>query len=208
MKRSEEAFNKFWDSIIFPQMTKLAEEAGVSIDEGPDKVRESTRKLYAMLNEHCSEWYMSKPEKLLDRHKLAACYMYAIIAARPLAIDSPRTTKTESLYANERLAITTGCSILVSYKLEAIDDPQTELTPEERAHAKERATRGVRFPDEVAHGEYVLNTAKALSFTQIEGTYNILLLATLLFHWDETLADEKAGSAIRESYKKMVSEEN
>lgn len=135
---------------------------------------------------------MSNSNKPLDRHKVAACYMYAILAAFPLAIDDGVSVDSSPYMANERLAIILGCSILAGFLLETIESVPDETWPGslDKQRLINRVKSGVPFPEKVGHGDYVKNMTECLCFTAIEKSYNILLLAKLLFHWEVLVVGE------------------
>ena len=71
--------------------------------------------MYSAFNEHCSKNYMLDPDAHLDRHKIAACYTYAIVAVQPIEVNKAAPLAQGVNLVNEQLAITVGCSILCSF---------------------------------------------------------------------------------------------
>lgn len=185
-KRNKEKFEEVWSKIILPQANDLRSEY-IHLPH-PKASKKACWKAYKAFNMHCSVNYMRDSEAPLDRHKVAACYMYAVVATHMLHIDDAAPLTLDINLVNERLAITVGCSVLVGYTVETIRNIPS--IPEEKRRALESyASQGVRFPsgNEVSHGSYTDDVVKYLGFTYVEQNYNILLLALLLFEWEKTL---------------------
>lgn len=131
-------------------------------------------------NKHCKGTYMLDLEGILDRHKVCACYMFAIIKADTLRCHLVGAdTEQRHLNLNENLAITVGMSVLRAFVLVSINDNE-ELSEEAKETLRKRIDDGVVFPD-CNHGEYRSNFAAELYYTKKESSYNILSLANTLF---------------------------
>lgn len=73
-------------------------------------------------NRHAKLTYMQDAGSKLDRHKVCACYMYAIIKSNTLCCHlADSDTEQSYLALNENLAITVGMSILCAFVLSSIN---------------------------------------------------------------------------------------
>lgn len=191
-KRNKEKFQEIWDTVIFPQAQELCSEC-----PGVHMVSERAAKrdcwtAYKAFNKHCSNNYMGNPNAPLDRHKVAACYTYAIVAAHILQIPASAPDELEINLVNERLAITVGCSVLAGYTYQTIKNMQG-ISDEQREKLLARVREGVHFPDEdsVSHGVYLKDVLSYLGFTYAEQNYNILLLGLLFYEWEKTMLPDQ-----------------
>jgi len=132
----------------------------------------------------------------MDRHKVAACYMYAVLAASPLVIsddDSGAAYGKELL--NEKLAVRVGCDILSSFLIEACRAVNnTDL--EQRIR-----NVGVMCNSGTGHGSYKESVLVCLYYTRREQSFNILMLALLLFHWEKDSFREEEYKIITNHYR-------
>lgn len=189
-KRSRKFFDALWKKIIRPEIGNLAALDGVKQRKGSYK---RIWDAYKSFNLHCSFNYMAEPTWLLDRHKVAACYMYAILAAQPLAVDQNVVLGSRPYYANEMLAVTVGCTILCGFVTKAIDDAiENKLLCLEEKRLKqvcERIKIGVNFKDDfpALHDDYYGDVLRMLCATQAEARYNILAMSIIVYHWESAL---------------------
>lgn len=185
-KRNEDMFDQFWSNAIYKQAQSLCDEY-ISM-RSVNSAKKRCWEAYDAFNKHCSTNYMGGPDELLDRHKVAACYTYAVMVAQILKADDDAPNELGYNLVNERLALTVGCSVLASYTLKTIGDIK-EISDEERARLVEYAKQGVRFPseDELSHGRYVDDVLRYLGFTYAEKNYNVPLLGLLFYEWEKTL---------------------
>ena len=136
---------------------------------------------YIAYNLSCKERYMVSPNGKLDRHKVSACYMAAILEVRPMKFGY----KDELLAGNERLAITVGLSLVRAFAISAIEKKHEEhkLTKKEADILKGKFEDGIKIPDGslVNHGEYLDNFSNELYYIVKEKNLNILSLAHELY---------------------------
>lgn len=189
MKRNKKAFNKLWENVAVPQFELLKRQFNFICV--PPHAKEDVWEAYKIFNLHCSENYMEDSSGLLDRHKVSACLILAIISVSPISVPRERVEaaddlRTKRLLAtiNERFAITVGASDLVAYIVERhIASVQDGSNDSSQGCLK---ISGVPFDCfAVNHGEdYLENLAVTLNYTKCEKNYNILLLANTIYHWD------------------------
>lgn len=171
------SYEKYYDQIIYPVMLEYEEKnAGVILSpNAKEKIWDS----YAEFNMHCKKHYMKDQEKLIDRHKLIACYMYAILQAEPIFCTiSFQQGDNSALLLNERLSLCFGMTMLRALICEEI----TYLKANRDFKDKIRSI----FEDDICfpktnHGDYKHNLLVQLYHTRMEKNYNILSLAETLY---------------------------
>lgn len=135
---------------------------------------------YLNFNRHCKETYMEDPCGRLDRHKVCACYIYAIVSANVLSCKlADSDTEHAFLSLNENLAITVGMSLLRAFILSSIES-SSQLPSEKKKELSARIESGIQFP-RCNHGDYRNNFVAELHYTHEENCYNILSLANTLY---------------------------
>lgn len=188
------SYQRIWEIAINPTIQdyqKRFAEVTVSYN-----AQEIIWQEYVQFNHYCKQHYMKDSMGRLDRHKVCACYMYAIVKAGVLRCNlADSDTEEKYLALNENLAITVGMSLLRAYVLSSVDTSE-ELSSEQKALYKSRIDGGIIFPD-CNHGVYRENFASELHYTAEERNYNILSLANTLFlleiHTLQTEAVHKQG---------------
>lgn len=198
-KRNKEKFREIWSTIILPQARTLcSEHPGIRM-ASERKAKHDCWIAYKAFNKHCSNNYMAHPDAPLDRHKVAACYTYAVVASHMLQIPADAPNDLEINLINERLAITVGCSVLASYTHKTVENIR-DISSDQKGELLAFVEQGVRFPseDSVSHGVYLEDALRYLGFTFVEQNYNILLLGLLFYEWEKTLLPD------HESYVQMM----
>ncbi|MBD5543249.1 MAG: hypothetical protein HDR01_03120 [Lachnospiraceae bacterium] len=188
------SYEKIWEVVINPTIQDYQNrysEIVVSYN-----AKEAIWQEYVNLNRHVKLTYMRDAGGKLDRHKVCACYMYAIIKANVLSCRlADSDTEQSYLALNENLAITVGMSVLRAFVLSSINCNE-ELSEATKASLGKRVDDGIIFPD-CNHGDYRNNFASELHYTKKENNYNVLSLANILFlleiHTLQTEAVHKQG---------------
>lgn len=172
------SYHELWKRVIDPTIQDYANRfAGLCC--APD-AKEAIWKKYVFFNAHCKRRYMEDPAGKLDRHKVCACYMYAIISANVLSCKLADSDDEQKYLAlNENLAITVGMSLLSAFILSAIDCSD-QLSDAQRSRYRSRIANGIVFP-KCNHGTYRKNFVAELHYTHEENAYNVLSLANTLF---------------------------
>lgn len=175
---SRSSYDAIWKLVILPVIDSYRERyAGITVI--PD-AQEVIWERYLHFNRYCKTTYMLNPAGKLDRHKVCACYMYAIVSANVLGCTlAEKDTVAKYLTINEHLAITTGMSLLRAFTLSSIHCANT-MSEEQKKTLTQRIDNGIRFP-RCNHGNYRSNFASELHYTREENTYNILSLSNTLF---------------------------
>ncbi len=107
----KEKFDELYTNIICPNIEILKQNhefefistSKLSIEESYIKHRDFVKKMYMQKGS----------ESILDRHKVAACIMMAIVKVKPLV--SSKTHRDNNFYLNEMLAIQVAFDIVCSY---------------------------------------------------------------------------------------------
>lgn len=183
MYGNKESFNEVWQMLIKPSIDYFLKN--VPNVKCTSSVKDDIWNAYTALNEHCKNTYMHDCNGRLDRHKVVACYMFAILKAYPFSFELP--LKENLIFTlNEHLAIQIGISLLRAFLVAPIDTSEEEDYPKiYPEYDLEIFENGFKFPqkenEEIYHGEYRSNFALELYFTHKENCYNILSLSHSLY---------------------------
>ncbi|MDE7432561.1 MAG: hypothetical protein K2N34_11710 [Lachnospiraceae bacterium] len=188
------SYQKMWEIVIKPTIQDYKNRYSEIVVS--HNAKEAIWQEYITFNKHAKLTYMQDPDGKLDRHKVCACYMYAIIKANTLnCLLADSDTERCYLALNENLAITVGMSVLRAFILSSINCNE-ELPAATKETLRKRIDNGVIFPD-CNHGDYRNNFVSELYYTKKENNYNILSLANTLFlletHTLQTEAIHKQG---------------
>lgn len=171
----QESYNLIWEKIINTEIDNYERQYPGCISEIP-LAKDEIWNEYIRLNQYTKINYMKNPEGLLDRHKVAACYMIAICNIRPMRflIESEDILP---LAINEKLAITVGFSLVRAFVVSDI-----EKKTENSSELKAKFDNGLYIPQEfINHGDYIDNYANGLRYACQDGKLCVLSLAHELF---------------------------
>lgn len=138
--------------------------------------RNSIFKYYQRKRDEIKNNYMEKPienEKALDRHKVAACMMYAILKSKVLWVNRfVPNLPGRLLMANEYLAVYVGVNIIEQYRIEdGKDGTESKLIFPITYHETN--------PEE---SDYVVNLCKGLYYLRRRiRTMDIFAYSNILF---------------------------
>lgn len=155
------SYEKYYSEIIVPMIKEYCDSnAGVIVIPS---VKEKIWTHYEEFNNHCKNSYMRDKSKLLDRHKVVACYMYAILRANPMICTLAfQNGDNSSLLLNERLALCFGMTLLRAL----IFDEISHLSdPKLRKKVSDVFEDDISFPS-VNHGDYKHNLLTQLYHTK------------------------------------------
>lgn len=198
------SYQKIWDVVINPTIQDYRNRYSEIVVSHTAK--ETIWQEYVFFNRHTKLTYMQDAGGKIDRHKVCACYMYAIIKANILSCQlADSDTEQSYLALNENLAITVGMSVLRAFVLLSIKS-NAELSQAVKENLVKRIDNGVVFPV-CNHGDYRSNFVSELHFTKMENSYNVLSLANTLFlletHTLQTEAVHKQGEIKGTANKKV-----
>ena len=172
-------FEKFYDNVI----SKYLEEIMLIAKKYPYeslKLRKESlikQRLYRYYQEKRNEikrFYMDKSVTALDGHKVASCFIYAILKVKPIKVNLYVSDLPENLLlANECLAIYVAINIVDMYRRKldekrSITKPFTikiPLTYSEKEH-----------PD-----AFIWNTCKSLYYVRNINNFDAFAYATIMF---------------------------
>lgn len=172
------SYQRIWEVVIVPTIQDYQNRfSEITVAHN---AQEAIWQEYVKFNKHCKMSYMQDIDGKLDRHKVCACYMYAIVKANVLSCQlADSDTEQRYLALNENLAITVGMSVLRAFILSSINS-NDDLSKESKKILEQRIDDGISFPD-CNHGDYRNNFVAELYYTNEERNYNILSLANTLF---------------------------
>lgn len=132
-------------------------------------------------------YFMNLESKPLDRHKIGAVMMYAILKSRPFHVSKTvRALPSQLLMANEYLAFYVALNIVELYKM---DDTRSNKDKTIGYH--------LILPDTYHADEYVENVCKALYYVKNPDNFDIFAYANILFllekYSDKTYLSNKLG---------------
>lgn len=188
----DRCFEKVWETTIYETFLRIQKKVGGVICP-PDSAK-LISDYYDELRKHAKMWDMSPETELLNRHKVAAAMMIAILKAKPIKKVDPmfyvagQNNQSVVWPFNESLAITTALSILRSYILERVD----QAFPESGEAVSRQRFEGVCKEDRDIFAEEIpLPDAERSQWEwelyQIrqDGAYNLFILAHLLDYMEK-----------------------
>lgn len=174
---TNEKFEDIWDNIILKLFSEMTPQKDVFIAPRSKKKifkEYQKQKTFLKLN------YMENPNTHLDRHKIAACMLYAIVKVRPIKIKkfsvwrkfiSGTRYTPEFLMLNEYLGLYTAFSIIESFRVyeQSIDKDITF------------PRNGISQPITINGEDYIYNTCLDLYLSRKKNKINILTFANVFF---------------------------
>jgi hypothetical protein len=140
-----------------------------------------------------------EPDKLLDRHKIAACFYIAVVES-PL-IKVYRGSLEKDMFVNSNLAFYISTSILLSYMNK---NAKTE-------YSQFLNSKGLQFPQSKnndSNESYLIQTIKTLCYAQRRCDLNILMLANIFFllesYTDSVYMNNFASTLLRKQLVKKI----
>lgn len=179
-------YNDIWEKIIRENLMMFNNVSGLNF-YNDSFLKNGIKKNFDAFYIDCSK-YMSPDIKILDRHKVSACLMYAIIKT-DLFDYQPKQQLPDNkiIIVSEQMAITVGLSLLRTYIVNKRNSRGEKKNEKVWERDKAIFKDGFKLPGEteglndVNHGDYRDNLALELHFTKEEGTYNILSLSNTLY---------------------------
>lgn len=173
-------YKDFYEKVIKCDIT-IIENYAQQIDISPKSItlrKNSEKNIYKFYQEkrdyvRCN--YMSKSiEVSLDRHKVAACMLYAILKAEPLKINRLVPGLPEKiLMSNEYLAVHVAFNIIEMYKLDELGmNSNYQLFVPKTYNEQENKDN-----------DYMCNMCRALYYLKIDNInkFDILAYANIFF---------------------------
>lgn len=205
IRQNPRLFLSLWHNVIKPEILGLIMEDGVECDDLA-AARDTIYAAYLDFNSYCKAAYFQNEEAQIDRHQMSACLTYAVLVARPMTIN-PASASERSYYANERLAVTLGCSTMVTFLLQYYADRLAKQDVDRAERSKMEAARdkmkhnGIALPRIVPNEDtYTMTLYRCLRFTAAEGSFNILGLASLYYLLENATVDQRLYCDMRAYY--------
>lgn len=175
-------FEKIWDKIILPELEYYKENYyNVTINYDAKSL---ILNFYNHLKDMCKSNFMHNEHGFIDRHKVCACLIYAIVKAEIVSCNNMPAESNYFSIANENIAITSGLSLLRAFVISAakVKFENHEINENEMNKIIDCFDKGIFTPEGLTnHGKYLENFAIELHFTKVYDSYNILSLAHTLY---------------------------
>lgn len=175
MQKSD--FDDFYDVVIMQCIKKVLKEA--KQNECKYKGERSKYKIYKYYQDKrdfVKNKYMLQTEDIaIDRHKVAACMMYAILKENPIIVNRLEYRLSEEiLLANEYLAFFTAVNILEMYKKHEnkLSNADYEIVLPKTYHEHNEGS-----------SDFLSNTCKALNYIKLQGInkFDVFAYSSILF---------------------------
>lgn len=128
---------------------------------------------YNKLRDYVKMSFMRDPNGLLDRHKVCACLIYAIVKSKPLIYNDIVDEYGKQRIFNENLAMSVGLSLLYNFILRG-DEKNSKWM-----------NKGFCFPKTERDSTYQELLCLMLYYDVKNNHYSILALANILFMIEE-----------------------
>lgn len=186
-------YSDFYDIVIKPYIDEITADCslGECKDRGP-RCKYRIYKSYQEKRDSIKNKYMRKRDDVaLDRHKVAACMVYAILKVQPIKVNRFLwNLPEEKLLANEYLAFYVALNIIAMYKRDELREAKME---------KEASDYKIIVPKTYHEEEgvnFVSNTCRALYYLRLRGLigFDIFAHATIFFmleKYTDTITDLK-----------------
>lgn len=215
----ENEFDKIWQSVVKKQIVQFSEKLGIKYKSL--RILEKTIKYrFNKYKDEIVKNFMEASTARIDRHKIAACFMKAIVVSKPLYIPldkkirltfSPKKVKMKDflcisedvkadksdqienilLFYNEYLAISVALTILNSYI-------NSDNRPSRFKHEMVFPTP---FPDE--DEDYLLDVCIALKNTR-KFQLNPITYANVFFLWEKYSCRKTQCDNLSKAYKRVL----
>ncbi len=176
---NRETFDTLWNQGIKIKAKQMVDD-NLGIVSFDNESKERILNEYNKLRDYTKMSFMSNPDGLLDRHKVCACLIYAIIKSKPLVYDDSDNINGRKYVFNENLAMTIGLSLLYNFIICGSEVDKAEIEDgfvyPKTTHS--RITGGA----EVTYQEFC---CLMLYFDVRNKQYSILALANILFMIEE-----------------------
>lgn len=170
-----ETFDIIWREGIVNKGKSIV-DCNVGKVEFDEKSKDRILNEYNKLRDYSKISYMRNPNGLLDRHKVCACLIIAIVKAAPLVdVNSESVSNFKNIY-NENLAVSVGLSLLRQYII---------IAHSQDDEYKKIFENGFRFPETERDTRYQELLCLMLHYDVENDHYSILAIANILFMIEE-----------------------
>lgn len=169
----KETFDTLWNNGIKPKSKEIVNN-NVGIVTFDTASYERIFCEYNKLKDFAKISYMRDPDGLLDRHKVCACLIIAIIKSKPLVYDENEDVFGMKKIFNENLAITIGLSLLYNF-----------ISDADEGKNKEWLKDGFEFPVSKRDSTYQELLCLMLHYDVMNNQYSILAVSNILYLIEE-----------------------
>jgi len=171
----EAKFEEIWDTIIKPflknTLNKHKSLYSVDSTENNSQSRRDIESWYNSLKTMVKADFMKNGNKLLDRHKISACFYIAIAEAAPIKTFGGSLEKDRLI--NAYLAFYVASGILLSFMCNGSKDV---------AYSQFLKSEGLQYPackNSDSSEPYIIQTIKGLAYAHRRNGLNILAIANI-----------------------------
>ncbi len=197
-------FDVFWDKAILPYCEQIFTELSPEVvqsyhvmlnvnSEMKDKICDSYDYYRQIVHQ---QYFENRGNALMDRHKISACLIAAIVKCRPISFSMYGTPPYQLILSNYKIAFFSGLKALYLLQLAQwmCDGAMIDLVDA-------LSEQGMfKFPKtNEGHDEYSLGCIKSIALTDLQGyPFDILAYANILY-WIERFNEENLFRLINQS---------
>lgn len=197
-------FDVFWYKAILPYCQTFFAEIPDEIKQKyrvelntSDSLKIKLRNTYDWYRELLHQnYFKSRPNALIDRHKISSCIIAAITKCRPISFLMYETPPVSLILSNYKIAFFSGVKSLYLLRIAQWinDDNMTDLI------SALYEQKMFKFPKtQEGHDEYSLGCVKSIALTDLRGyPFDILAYSNILY-WIERFNDENIFRLINQS---------
>lgn len=185
-------FDELWENVVLPIYKEMNKEGILSLKRS---ARKRVYKEYQRKKTYIKQNYMKNENTHLDRHKIAACMLFAIMKVYPIRVKlsavwekycaKERFGKEYELL-NEYLSLYTAFSIIESFR-----GYEASVTEEEYP-AKGFLRNKISLPETSNGQDYLYNTCLDLYFSKQKKCINVLTFSNVFFLLELLESDNKS----------------
>ena len=186
-------FESTWDNIIYKKILQLTLDYGDLVC--PASAKDDVKEFYEETLAHAKRHYLVNAKGLLNRYKVAAAMMIAILKARPIkkAASKYYVEDSDKWIFNEQVALNTGLKIVRNFIIMEIMEKGGPQTEEDRI-LYSRFSKSIPLVKEERQRWEI-----ELYYMRREGSYSLLSIA----HELEDFVELVITRAYRKRYKKQ-----
>lgn len=182
-----DSFYEYYDKVINVYINEIKQmDSYHCIKPVSEHCKRKVFEYYQLKRDELRRVYMKSPSQPLDRHKVAACMIYAILKTKVIRVNKMKDRLPDYLLmANEHLAITVALNIIELYKYHDnekkqdvdISDFQYEIILPKTYHENRN--------DSSMYCTFMCNLCKYLYFVKRVKYFDVFAYATILFQLEK-----------------------
>lgn len=171
---TKQTFEKIYNQVILGyvnDLTKIEEESGTNCLKFSYKRTKRIYDYYEKKRLYVRRYFMNLESKPMDRHKIGAVMIYAILKSKPFHVNKTVSNlPSQLLMANEYLAFNVALNIVELYRM---DDAQSK--------GSNGVDSNLILPNTYHADVYIENVCKALYYVNNPNSFDIFAYANILF---------------------------